>query len=157
MITLIGSRCTASNRFSRGVLIRRFLLGNLKITIHVCVCFYLCKKISWFDCAEYRVYSAESRHETLGCWLRKAVLWQLFSVGSCLFRCRIRVFSAGTTKVSCFREFFLIDIVLFCRRVAQPWQSTKDVLARLDTQRVMTLEVGGSNPPPPTTFFMKVV
>jgi hypothetical protein len=30
MITLIGSRCKHSNVFSRGVLISRFLLGNLK-------------------------------------------------------------------------------------------------------------------------------
>ena len=33
MITLIGSRCKAGNRFSRGVLIPRFLLGNLKIAL----------------------------------------------------------------------------------------------------------------------------
>jgi len=33
MITLIGSRCTASNRFSQGVLIRQsFLLGNMEIS-----------------------------------------------------------------------------------------------------------------------------
>ncbi len=37
MITLIGSRCKASNRLSRGVLIPRFLLGNLKIA-HVRKC-----------------------------------------------------------------------------------------------------------------------
>ena len=31
MITLIGSRCKTGNGFSRGVLISRFLLGNLQI------------------------------------------------------------------------------------------------------------------------------
>ena len=33
MITLIGSRCKTSNRFSRGVLIPRFLLGNVNIAL----------------------------------------------------------------------------------------------------------------------------
>ncbi len=33
MITLIGTRCTQSNLLSRGVLIARFLLGNLEIKL----------------------------------------------------------------------------------------------------------------------------
>ncbi len=35
MIRLIGTRCTDSNVFSRGVLIVRFLLGNVKIIVVV--------------------------------------------------------------------------------------------------------------------------
>ena len=43
MITLIGSRCKASNCFSRGVLIRRFLLGIWKSQslFGYCFIFYL--------------------------------------------------------------------------------------------------------------------
>lgn len=37
MITLIGTRCKHSNMLSRGVLIRRFLLGNIECHDH----FYL--------------------------------------------------------------------------------------------------------------------
>ena len=37
MIRLIGTRCTDSNVFSRGVLIVRFLLGNSEIIVHYCV------------------------------------------------------------------------------------------------------------------------
>lgn len=33
MITLIGSRCTHSNVLSRGVLITRFLLGNVNVAL----------------------------------------------------------------------------------------------------------------------------
>ena len=33
MIRLIGTRCTDSNVFSQGVLIVRFLLGNVKIIL----------------------------------------------------------------------------------------------------------------------------
>lgn len=45
MTTLIGSRCTRSNAFSRGVLISRFLLGNVVITYFAGSEIYVLKKI----------------------------------------------------------------------------------------------------------------
>ena len=47
MITLIGARCKHSNMFSRGVLIRPLLLGNVKIAMfYDCFCLVL---LPFFD------------------------------------------------------------------------------------------------------------
>ena len=47
MITLIGARCKSSNGLSRGVLIRPFPLGNLRITFEdlIAKCIEVCELV----------------------------------------------------------------------------------------------------------------
>lgn len=61
MITLIGSRCTASNRLSRGVLMRRFLLGNVNVAMLCSVLWDLSHM--FFDIIIY--YEVVCRHSSV--------------------------------------------------------------------------------------------
>ena len=103
MIRLIGTRCTDSNVFSRGVLIVRFLLGNLKIIfccVLLCLAVVLYKGRSAFS---FQVLFVPVK-------TKKFVKNSLFSVGGLMQESHL--FSFRTQKLS-----LVVSMILFMGKV----------------------------------------